>query len=208
MLNLNMEMNYTPDLFTLYPTVPSFDMQMHDQIQSLLGQYWFWVSDFKSYFSGSFDNSTQDGELVNKLQTRPIKSRKGNKLLKSRNTQDGLVRLQEVLSHYSNNGQILIKRAPKSKTKARAFKSTRRSSYIGVSKNGDVWQALIMIDSKKTYIGSYHTEEEAAMAYDFFSIVMKQIEAKTNFDYTLDQIRTMTQNYFENGYEFIPSFCL
>ena len=116
------------------------------------------------------------------------------------------MKLQQLLSVHSNTGQPLISRAKKFTNKTRVLKSTRRSSYIGVSRNGEVWQALIMIDSKKTYIGSYHNEDEAAVAYDFYSIVMKQICAKTNFDYTWGQIQNMIRNYIENNYEFIPSF--
>ena len=62
-----------------------------------------------------------------------------------------------------------------------------------------------MIDSKKTYIGSYYTEEEAAIAYDFYSIVIKQFAAKTNFDYTLPLIKKMVQSYYDYQEEFIPS---
>ena len=148
--------------------------------------------------------STHGEDLVIKQTSRSIKSRKKNRLLKSRNTQEGLVQLNRILQNYTDNGQIVIKRSTKSKSNARLFKSGRRSSYIGVSKNGDVWQALIMIDSKKTYIGSYHTEEEAAMAYDFYSIVLKQFASKTNFDYTLPLIKKMVQNYYDNENEFIP----
>mmetsp|Transcript_27958 Transcript_27958/g.32053 ORF Transcript_27958/g.32053 Transcript_27958/m.32053 type:complete len:98 (+) Transcript_27958:345-638(+) len=93
----------------------------------------------------------------------------------------------------------------KSKTSTPIFKNGRRSNYIGVSKNGDVWQSLIMIDGKKTYIGSYHTEEEAALSYDFYSMILKQFSAKTNFDYTLMQIRRMVDNYFINGNSLVPS---
>ena len=195
-----------PDLFKLYPNQDDFDYEMHDQIQVLLSQYCFCPSEAKPCLETSFDKTTQGEELVMKHpMSRQIKSRKKNKLLKSRNTQEGLERLQRIISNQRDDGSVMIRRSPKSKNSVRDFKSGRRSSYIGVSRNGDVWQALIMIDSKKTYIGSYHTEEEAATAYDFYSITMKQFAAKTNFDYTLTHIKNMVQNYYDNACEFIPS---
>ena len=48
----------------------------------------------------------------------------------------------------------------------------RRSSYIGVSKNGKNWQVLINCGKDKKYIGTYTDEKEAAIAYDFFSICL------------------------------------
>ena len=62
--------------------------------------------------------------------------------------------------------------------------SLKQTSYIGVSKNGPNWQSLIAINKKKTYIGTYMTEIEAAQAYDFYCMLLYSINAKTNFRYT------------------------
>ena len=110
-----------------------------------------------------------------------------------------------MLRNYHDNGEIVIHRSGKSRSFSKPFKSGRRSSYIGVSRNGDVWQSLIMIDRKKTYIGSYLTEEEAARSYDFYSLILKQFSAKTNFDYSITQIRQMIIEYQENNNEFISN---
>ena len=189
-----METLNTIDIFSPITFKPKFDYTMHQQIQYLLSQYWFWIPQRKLSHDSFHNSSTQGEELVIKQTSRWIKSRKKNRLLKSRNTTEGLHNLSKILHDCVDNGQTVIKRSTKSKCNSQHFKSGRRSSYIGVSKNGDVWQALIVIDSKKTYIGSYYTEEEAAIAYDFYSIVIKQFAEKTNFDYTLRLIKKMVQS--------------
>lgn len=71
----------------------------------------------------------------------------------------------------------------------------RSSDYIGVSKNGLHWQVLINYGKTKKYIGTYTCEKEAAIAYDFYSILLNTFKAKTNFSYTPDQIIEMIQSY-------------
>ena len=97
---------------------------------------------------------------------------------------------------------IIINRKDKS---AQAMHlSSRRSQYIGVFKNQNNWQALISINKRKTYIDTYSTEIEAAKAYDFYSILLNKLLAKTNFDYSKSEIISMVENYYANGRKFIP----
>ena len=65
----------------------------------------------------------------------------------------------------------------------------RGSRYRGVSKNGSQWQALIMVKKKKRYLGSFSNEEEAARAYDKVALQHHGIKAKTNYDYTKEEIK-------------------
>ena len=67
-------------------------------------------------------------------------------------------------------------------------KFMRRSKFRGVSKNGNQWQVLIMINKKKCYIGNYKTESEAASVYDVAAIQYHGNKAKTNYSYTYDEI--------------------
>jgi hypothetical protein len=67
-------------------------------------------------------------------------------------------------------------------------KFMRRSKFRGVSKNGNQWQVLIMINKKKCYIGNYKTETEAASVYDVAAIQYHGNKAKTNYAYTYDEI--------------------
>ena len=67
-------------------------------------------------------------------------------------------------------------------------KKPRGSRFRGVSKNGSQWQVLIMVKKKKRYLGSFYNEEEAAKAYDKVALQHHGIKAKTNFNYTKEEV--------------------
>ena len=68
------------------------------------------------------------------------------------------------------------------------------SKYRGVSKNGNKWQVLIMINNKKYYKGSYLSEDIAARIYDIMAIKYFGIKARTNFIYNHIQIKTIKES--------------
>ena len=69
----------------------------------------------------------------------------------------------------------------------------RGSRFRGVSKNGSQWQVLIMVRKKKRYLGSFSSEEEAARAYDKVALQNHGNKAKTNYDYTKEEIEKILQ---------------
>lgn len=85
--------------------------------------------------------------------------------------------------------------------------SKRSSNYIGVSKNGNNWQSLINNGTSKVYIGTYKSELEAAIAYDFYSFAIHGLKSKRNFTYNQDLVRQMADSYLDSqsGDQFIPS---
>ena len=48
----------------------------------------------------------------------------------------------------------------------------RGTEFIGVSRNGKKWQALILIGKKKRYLGSCGTIDEAARCYDINALLL------------------------------------
>lgn len=66
--------------------------------------------------------------------------------------------------------EVVFKSRVKYQTAIFKNKKFRGSKFRGVSRNGKLWQVLIMIKNKKRYVGSYTNENEAAKAYDFTSI--------------------------------------
>jgi len=57
----------------------------------------------------------------------------------------------------------------------------RRSKFRGVSRKGKRWQALIMINRNKNYIGNFNSEEEAAKVYDEYAMKFHKNKARLNF---------------------------
>lgn len=84
----------------------------------------------------------------------------------------------------------------------------RGSKYRGVSKNGNQYQVLIMINKKKLYIGSFPVEEDAARIYDILSLKFRGIKAKTNYYYSYEQIKKIleTDINIKNIYQIISKF--
>ena len=72
-------------------------------------------------------------------------------------------------------------------------RNKRSSRFRGVSKNGNQWQVLMMINKNKSYIGSYPSEELAARIYDILSLKNRGVKARTNFVYTNQEIKKICE---------------
>lgn len=93
---------------------------------------------------------------------------------------------KDLLNNYSTSRTI------KKLKKINFVKINKTSSkYRGVSRNGNNWQVLIMINNKKYYIGSYPFEEIAAKIYDIVAIKARGVKAKTNFPYNNIQMKNI-----------------
>ena len=100
--------------------------------------------------------------------------------------------LCRLLEHVYDPDVIIVKQAKKIQRKCH---SLRKSSYIGVSKNGPNWQAMISVDKRKSYIGTYNSEIEAAQAFDFYSLLTHGFSAKTNFNYSKTNIFDLIERF-------------
>ena len=106
-----------------------------------------------------------------------------------------LKRLQAKINQTSD---FSIKAKEKGKRGLHNGTSKRRSKYIGVSRNKTHWQTLINVGRIKRYIGTYQSEIESAMAYDFYAIGLHGQKASTNFTYSSDLLTDMINSYLQS----------
>ena len=111
--------------------------------------------------------------------------------------------LQNLMTEITENTNFCIESWKKRSTYS-SIKTDRASKYVGVSRNGSNWQVLINMHYTKKYVGTYPTEKQAAIVYDFYSIAQNGIRAKTNFTYKRELITDMIQYYMQNENEFCP----
>jgi len=76
-------------------------------------------------------------------------------------------------------------------------RSKRSSRFRGVSKNGNQWQVLLMHKKSKSYVGTYNSEELAAKIYDILALKYRGIKARTNFKYSYQQIKKISEINFD-----------
>lgn len=113
--------------------------------------------------------------------------------------------LRKIL-YAANNGEYLIfKGAGKTTRGLHRGKSKRRSRYIGVLTNNKRWQSLINVGPTKRYIGTFCTEEQAALSYDFYAIGMHLKKANINFTYTAENLKPLIEDYLASSNWFEPS---
>ena len=93
---------------------------------------------------------------------------------------------------------IFLKNSNQKNKKNLYKKTSRNSSYRGVSKNGNKWQALLMNNKNRYYLGNYNSEETAAKVYDFFSIKFLGKKATTNFFYDDEYFKKIYEIEFNN----------
>ena len=122
-----------------------------------------------------------------------------NTAVKKRRRRNSAINLEEYLHRVNESIQnkhlkFIPGRLKNNSTSDTSYKG-RSSNYIGVSKNGDNWQALINCNNTKKYIGTFSTEKEAAISYDFYAICLHLLKAKTNFTYTSELILEMIDSY-------------
>ena len=174
------------------------ERQLEELNQILINQYWVWVS---SANDDKFDKRNE--KHMN--HKRHSKSRQANThLMLGRYHFDTKAdRLLRLLSSVNSESNTLIYGNRKADPKNGPLSSTR-SAFIGVSSNGQLWQALITVNKRKTYIGSYESERDAAIAFDFYSILLHSLRAKTNFNYSKKEIMCMIANFKENNNCFKP----
>ena len=173
LMNLESNNSYTTN-FCYENNQDYYNIYIHNKLQNILYKKNN-ENKIEDIFESNFSNYSNNyaffpNKFFDKIFNNEIKIQKNNKMV------------------YMNSHPI---KCNKTKRKKLNVKRKRSSKYRGVSKNGNKWQALLMDNRNKTYIGTYNSEEFAARIYDFMSIKKKGINAITNFYYNNRQIRNI-----------------
>ena len=157
------------------------------------------INDNSMSNSSSFNNNITNS-LYNKNINNSIEKEKNEVEVSPLNNNENNNEIKVLKNHkavYVN--RYLLKSPSSSKNLKKlnkiAFigKTKRSSRYRGVSRNGNQWQVLIMLKRGKSYVGSYTSEEFAARIYDILAIKYRGIKARTNFKYSSEQIKTISE---------------
>ena len=96
-----------------------------------------------------------------------------------------------------NATKIIISKGKKQMRNKDEKESYRGSQFRGVSINGNRWQVFVIIKNKKYYAGIMNTEIEAAKLYDKLIILHEGLRARTNFSYTIQDVRDLISLFTE-----------
>ena len=127
--------------------------------------------------------------------------------IRHRRRRNELPNITENLSNlikFFENSNISHIHSKRISTKTPNVAGSRSSAFVGVSKNGENWQALINNGKNKKYIGTFSTELEAAVAYDFYCIALHGFKSKCNFSYAKQTVMDMIESYHSNHSKFDP----
>jgi len=166
--------NFNDEIYNSYPEKNKKDQTIRDDIKSNL------INN-----SSSKNNHSNNLKffLLEKIKKENFDLQNNNEIKVLKNNK--IVYINKILL----NSYSTVRSIKKSKKINFLLRKKRSSKYRGVSKNGNKWQVLMMINNKQHYLGNYSTEELAARVYDIQAIKSKGIKARTNFVYDNNQIQ-------------------
>lgn len=154
------------------------NLAQNQEISQMLDQYCQW------------SNTAQQIEIkVEEISSEPTKKSRKQMLVDKFKADRKIEELLQQLDQHDSLDSIVT--VGQKKWDRQQNTSTRRSTYIGLSKNGKHWQAMININKRKTYIGTYKVQTEGVKAYDFYAILLHGLKARVNLSYTKQEVLDM-----------------
>ena len=159
-------------------------------------------------YKNAFSNKRDIFEITKVKEKRHIKKLSNKKIIQIENSNKIKVIKNKKVVYDNSSLLIAYPKYKNIKSLKKVFFvgiNRRGSKYRGVSKNGNQYQVLIMINKKKMYIGSYPVEEDAARIYDILTLKFRGIKAKTNYYYSYEQIKKILEldSNIKNIYQLI-----
>jgi len=183
--------------------IPMFQQNVNFEQMQLMSNYWWWdllTPQLQWYSKDDLDNVIKIDTISTWVddQEKASSSQKSEKVAprkRKNNLPKVDKKLKRILLKISQDKMPTLAPTEKSVKGLSRNSSGRRSKFIGVSKNNQNWQVLIK------YIGTFPTQKEAAVMYDFYSIALHGDRANTNFNYDPQLVREMVESYFNSAEE-------
>ena len=134
------------------------------------------------------NENEKNSSILNMLDKKRKRDIKNNKLVFILGDNKNDKKEKEIKKQKANNETEKKENVAKNDENSEKNIKPRGSKFRGVSRNGNQWQVLIMVNKKKRYVGSYSKEDDAARAYDKVALQNHGSKAKTNFDYTKKEV--------------------
>ena len=90
-------------------------------------------------------------------------------------------RVETEMSKYETRADSQISRTSSKPSKKRKLSSANTTGYRGVYNHRKKFKAILGVDRKSNYLGTYGTAKEAALAYDRAVVQHKLPSSKLNF---------------------------
>ena len=132
---------------------------------------------FKNDYSSKNNNniSNEPNNLENILINKKTKRNEGKDPeileLKKKNKIFSIKKVKDKSKEMEEDRKQLIK----------SMSNYKKSKFRGVLRKGKRWQAFIMINRNKNYIGNFETEEEDDKVYDEYAMKFHKNKARINF---------------------------
>ena len=143
---------------------------------------------FSNGVNETMNENEKNSSILNMLDKKRKRDIKNNKLVFILGDNKKDKKEKEIKKQKANNETEKKENMAKNDENSEKNIKPRGSKFRGVSRNGNQWQVLIMVNKKKRYVGSYSKEEDAARAYDKVALQNHGSKAKTNFDYTKKEV--------------------
>ena len=164
-------------------------------------KYWWWLDKVgpSSFIPTPTINNFENNQAIGREMIESYAFGTNVKEIKTRKRRNSVLDIENWISDIYRLIRTGCLTYIYGRTKQRLFQydtpKGRSSNYVGVSKNGENWQVLINCGKFKKYIGTFSSEKQAAITYDFYSICLHLSKAKTNFSYDSQLILEMVECY-------------
>lgn len=165
---------------------------------------YFWAAEVFSHFCLCDLPTLQDFKEQEKHQHKRSQS-KGDKTIDKHDFYHEAQKLCKMLSRHADSKKPFAYGKPKAQPRGSSAVSRRRSRFTGVTRNSVNFQTLVVISGKKTYVGSFSEELHAAIAFDFYSMLLRGLKGVTNFTYRAEEVGAMLDSFMARGQEFDPT---